>query len=68
MLSGYMGLRPTDPDTLLYEDIMRKRYGQEKMEEILTRNVHHILVYPCLSVQPAFQQLRAIRPLGPDKT
>ena len=68
MLSGYLGLRPTDPDSLHYEDIMRTRYGQDKMEEILSRNVHHILVYPCLSVQPPFQQLRAIRPLGPDKT
>ena len=68
MLSGYMGLRPADPDTVFYEDIMRKSYGAEKTEEILSRNVHHILVYPCLSVQPPFQQLRAIRPLGPDRT
>ena len=68
LLSGYMGLRPADPDTVFYEDIMRKRYGPEKAEEILSRDVHHMLIYPCLSVQPAFQQLRAIRPLGPDKT
>jgi hypothetical protein len=47
---------------------MREKYGAEKAEEILSRDVHHILIYPCLSVQPAFQQLRAIRPLGPDKT
>jgi phenylpropionate dioxygenase-like ring-hydroxylating dioxygenase large terminal subunit len=68
LLSGYMGLRPTDPDTVFYEDIMQKKYGRESAEEILSRDVHHMLIYPCLSVQPAFQQLRAIRPLGPDKT
>ena len=69
MLTGYMGLRPSDPDSLHYEDIMRQKiWSRRRMEEILSRNVHHILIYPCLSVQPAFQQLRAIRPLGPDKT
>ena len=45
-----------------------KGTGEVKAEEILSRDVHHMLIYPCLSVQPAFQQLRAIRPLGPDKT
>ncbi len=68
LLGGYIGLRPTDPDTVIYESMMRERYGEMKAEEILSRDVHHILIYPCLSVQPAFQQLRAIRPLAPDKT
>jgi phenylpropionate dioxygenase-like ring-hydroxylating dioxygenase large terminal subunit len=68
LLGGYLGLRPTDPDSVFYENIMREKYGADKAEEILSRDVHHILIYPCLSVQPAFQQLRAIRPLGPDKT
>jgi hypothetical protein len=68
MLQGYMGLRPTDPDTLEYEALMEKAYGKERTEEILTTNIHHVLVYPCLSVQSPLQQLRAVRPLGPDKT
>jgi phenylpropionate dioxygenase-like ring-hydroxylating dioxygenase large terminal subunit len=68
ILSGYLGLRPTDPDSVFYENLMRERYGAKEADEILSRDVHHILVYPCLSVQPPFQQLRAIRPLGPDKT
>lgn len=68
LLEGYMGLRPTDPDTLEYEAIMRERYGDEKAEENLTVNVHHVLVYPCLSVQPPLQQLRAVRPLSADRT
>ena len=68
MLEGYMGLRPTDPDSLAYEEAMRKNYGAERTEEILSVNLHHVLVYPCLSVQPPLQQLRAIRPLAPDRT
>ena len=68
MLQGYMGLRPTDPDTLEYEAVMEKAYGKERTEEILTTNIHHVLVYPCLSVQSPLQQLRAVRPLGPNKT
>ncbi len=68
MLQGYMGLRPTDPDTLEYEAVMKEAYGEERMEEILGVNLHHVLVYPCLSVQSPLQQLRAVRPLGPDKT
>ena len=68
MLQGYMGLRPTDPDTLAYEAIMEKAYGKERMEEIFNTNIHHVLVYPCLSVQSPLQQLRAVRPLSADRT
>ncbi len=68
MLQGYMGLRPQDPDTLEYEGLIKKAYGEERGEEILSTDLHHVLVYPCLSVQPPLQQLRAIRPLGPDRT
>ena len=68
VLQGYMGLRPTDPDTLEYEAVMREAYGADRTEEILGTNIHHVLVYPSLSVQPALQQLRAVRPLGADRT
>lgn len=68
MLQGYMGLRPTDPDTLEYERVMEKAYGKERMEEIFNTNIHHVLVYPCLSVQSPLQQLRAVRPLAADRT
>lgn len=67
-LQGYMSLRPQDPDTLEYERLMRESYGEEKAEEILSVNLHHVLVYPCLSVQPPLQQLRAVRPLAHDRT
>ncbi len=68
ILEGYMALRPQDPDSLAYEEIMRKSYGEERMEEILGVNIHHVLVYPSLSVQSPLQQLRAVRPLAPDRT
>jgi len=68
ILTGYMGLRPKDPDTLAYERVMQKAYGKERMEEILGVNIHHVLIYPGLSVQSQLQQLRAVRPLGVDKT
>jgi len=68
VLTGYMGLRPQDPDTLAYDKLMIKAYGQKRFEEIVGVNIHHVIVYPGLSVQSPLQQLRAIRPLGVDRT
>jgi phenylpropionate dioxygenase-like ring-hydroxylating dioxygenase large terminal subunit len=68
ILTGYMGLRPRDPDTLAYEAAMTRAYGEKRMEEILGVNIHHVLLYPGLSVQSPLQQLRAVRPLSVDKT
>jgi len=68
ILTGYMGLRPKDPDTLAYEAVMEKAYGATRAAEILAVNIHHVLLYPGLSVQSALQQLRAVRPLGVDRT
>ena len=68
LLQAYMGLRPTDPDTLEYEALMKEAYGEAQAEEYLSRSIHHVLVYPYLSVQSPLQQLRCMRPLSPDKT
>ena len=68
ILAGYMGLRPQDPDTLAYEKTLTKAYGEKRKEEILSTNIHHVLIYPGLSVQSPLQQLRAVRPLGVNKT
>jgi len=68
ILTGYMGLRPRDPDTLAYEKVMEKAYGRKRMEEIFDVNIHHVLLYPGLSVQSPLQQLRAVRPLSVDRT
>lgn len=68
ILQGYMSLRPQDPDSLHYESVMKKHYGNDRADEILNRNIHHVLIYPGLSVQPPLQQRRAIRPLAIDQT
>ena len=68
ILKAYMGLRPTDPDTQEYEALMQQAYGPEKTEEYLSRSIHHVLIYPYLSVQSPLQQLRCLRPIAPDKT
>ena len=68
ILKAYMGLRPQDPDTKAYEALLVQAYGVEKTEEYLSRSIHHVLVYPYLSVQSPLQQLRCLRPMGPDKT
>ena len=68
ILTGYMGLRPQDPDTLEYERVLAKAYGERRKDEILSTNIHHVLLYPGLSVQSPLQQLRAVRPLAVDRT
>lgn len=68
ILKAYMGLRPQDADTRAYEALMVKAYGEDRAEEYLSRSIHHVLVYPYLSVQSPLQQLRCLRPLGPDRT
>ena len=68
ILKAYMGLRPQDKDTLEYEALLKQAHGEQKAEEYLSRSIHHVLVYPYLSVQSPLQQLRCLRPIGPDKT
>jgi phenylpropionate dioxygenase-like ring-hydroxylating dioxygenase large terminal subunit len=68
ILKAYMGLRPQDPDTLEYEALLKQAYGDAQAETYLSRSIHHVLVYPYLSVQSPLQQLRCLRPLAPDKT
>ncbi len=68
VLEGYMSLRPQDPISLNYEAIMKSKYGEARTNEILDKNIHHVICYPGRSVQPPLQQLRAIRPLAHDQT
>ncbi len=68
ILKAYMGLRPQDADTLEHEAQLKAAYGESKAEEYLSRSIHHVLVYPYLSVQSPLQQLRCLRPISPDKT
>ncbi|MSQ69913.1 MAG: ribosomal subunit interface protein [Betaproteobacteria bacterium] len=68
VLTGYMGLRPTDADTLEHEAMMEKAYGAKKKEEFLSRNIHHCLLYPGVSIQSPLQQLRVLRPQAANRT
>ena len=68
ILKAYMGLRPQDPDTKAHEALLVKAYGEQRKEEIMSRSIHHVLVYPYLSVQSPLQQLRCLRPLAANKT
>jgi phenylpropionate dioxygenase-like ring-hydroxylating dioxygenase large terminal subunit len=68
LLKGYMGLRPDDPDTQQYVADMYRAYGEQRAEEFLGRSIHHVLVYPYLSVQSSLQQLRVLRPIAPNQT
>ena len=68
ILKGYMGLRPKDPDTQEYVAAMYRAYGAAQAEEFLGRSIHHVLVYPYLSVQSPLQQLRCLRPVAPNRT
>jgi phenylpropionate dioxygenase-like ring-hydroxylating dioxygenase large terminal subunit len=68
ILKAYMGLRPQDPDTRAHEAMLVDAYGADKAEEYLSRSIHHVLVYPYLSVQSPLQQLRCLRPLAPNRT
>ncbi len=68
VLGGYMSLRPKDPLSLEYEAAMTAKYGAARTDEILDTNIHHVICYPILSIQPPLQQLRAIRPIGPEQT
>jgi phenylpropionate dioxygenase-like ring-hydroxylating dioxygenase large terminal subunit len=65
ILTGYMGLRPTDPDTLAYEKVMRKAYGKARAEEILGVNIHHVLIYPGLRSCPTPAWTRSRSPDRP---
>jgi phenylpropionate dioxygenase-like ring-hydroxylating dioxygenase large terminal subunit len=68
ILKGYMGLRPSDPDTEEYVAAMHEAYGADLAETYLGRSIHHVLIYPYLSVQSPLQQLRCLRPIAPDRT
>ncbi|MEP7244535.1 MAG: Rieske 2Fe-2S domain-containing protein [Gammaproteobacteria bacterium] len=68
ILKGYMALHPDDPDTAGYVASMHQAYGPERAQEFLGRSIHHVLIYPYLSVQSPLQQLRCLRPIAPNRT
>jgi phenylpropionate dioxygenase-like ring-hydroxylating dioxygenase large terminal subunit len=67
-LGGYQEHRGDDPVTLEYEAMVKARRGEAEGERVLARSLHHTVIYPCLSIQSQFQQIRVIKPIAPDRT
>ncbi len=65
---GYQSPRGTDPVVLEYEALLRKTVGKGNAERFLARNFHHTVIYPCLSLQSSFQQVRVVKPITVDRT
>jgi phenylpropionate dioxygenase-like ring-hydroxylating dioxygenase large terminal subunit len=67
-LGGYQEHRGQDPATLEYESLIKRNHGEAEGERRLARNLHHTVIYPCLSIQSQFQQLRVVKPIAVDRT
>lgn len=57
-----------DPVFQEYKSRMAAAYGEERMNRIFARETFNNLVYPNLSFNTRFQQLRVIRPVSVDRT
>lgn len=51
-----------------YVVALQKSHGRERAREILSVNRHNTIIYPSVTTQAAYQQLRVIRPLAVDRT
>lgn len=67
-MSGIIGDPADDPDWLAYRDALVATKGEARAREILAVSRHNTIIYPNLSIQAAFQQLRVITPLAVDRT
>ena len=57
-----------DPVFQEYKARMAAAYGEERMNRIFARETFNNLIYPNLSFNTRFQQLRVIRPVSVDRT
>lgn len=57
-----------DPVFEEYRRIMVDRHGEKRTAEILARDTFNNLIYPNLSINTRFQQLRVILPVAVDRT
>jgi phenylpropionate dioxygenase-like ring-hydroxylating dioxygenase large terminal subunit len=60
--------RPASPEQAAYEAALASRVGREGVERILSVQMHNAVIYPGMSMQPGFMQVRAIVPLAVDRT
>ncbi|MBT7952233.1 MAG: Rieske 2Fe-2S domain-containing protein [Gammaproteobacteria bacterium] len=57
-----------DPVFRTYKDLLVNRLGHERTEEVLSMERYNNLIYPNLSINASFQQIRVIRPVTVDRT
>lgn len=51
-----------------YVAALAASHGSKRAEEILSVNRHNTIIYPSVTLQAAYQQLRVIRPIAVDRT
>ncbi|HUY20035.1 MAG TPA: Rieske 2Fe-2S domain-containing protein [Candidatus Binataceae bacterium] len=51
-----------------YVTALEKSHGRQRAAEILSVNRHNTIIYPSVTTQAAYQQMRVIRPLAVDRT
>ncbi len=51
-----------------YVAALEQARGTDRMREILSVNRHNSIIYPSMTIQAAYHQLRVIRPLAVDRT
>ncbi len=66
--SGLLARKENDPVREKYVGIMNEAYGAERAAEILNLDRFNNLVYPNISVNAQFHQLRIVHPIAPDRT
>jgi phenylpropionate dioxygenase-like ring-hydroxylating dioxygenase large terminal subunit len=64
-MGGFSNPACYEPD---YVAALAQAVGSERMREILSVNRHNSIVFPSCALRAAYQQLRIIRPLAPDRT
>ncbi len=60
--------RAATPEYEAYERLLAARLGPERMEAVFGRDRHNAAIYPGMTVQPAYMQLRRVVPLAVDRT
>jgi phenylpropionate dioxygenase-like ring-hydroxylating dioxygenase large terminal subunit len=65
---GSIAATRTDPEFEKYRAALVARLGRERTEEVLGMDRYNNLIYPNLSVNSRFQQIRVIQPLAVDRT
>jgi 2-chlorobenzoate 1,2-dioxygenase len=68
LMRGFRKTRPDTAEQKEYEALLQARLGPERAEQVLTTDLHNVLIYPGLSLQPNHMQLRVIVPLAVDRT